>query len=113
AVEENFEQAAGMAVVARGAGVPIVMAIGIAMFCPYEGEVPEERVLSLVEHMRAEGVDEFYVATSVGLDGPRRVHSLCSRILDRWPDLTLGIHLHNTNGMARANALDAMASGVS
>lgn len=111
-VEENLEQAAGMAAVAHEAGVPIVMAIGIAMFCPYEGEVPEERVLGLIERMRAEGVDEFYVATSVGLDGPRKVHSLCSRILDRWPEMTLGIHLHNTNGMALANALAAMDAGV-
>jgi hydroxymethylglutaryl-CoA lyase len=111
-VEENVAQAAGMAAVAHEAGVPIVMAIGIAMFCPYEGEVPEERVLGLIERMREEGVDEFYVATSVGLDGPRKVHSLCSQILDRWPDLRLGIHLHNTNGMALANALAAMDAGV-
>ena len=111
-VEENLEQAAGMAAVAHEAGVPIVMAIGIAMFCPYEGEVPEERILGLIERMHAEGVDEFYVATSVGLDGPRKVHSLCSQILDRWPDLKLGIHLHNTNGMALANALAAMDAGV-
>jgi hydroxymethylglutaryl-CoA lyase len=111
-VEENLALAAGMAQVAREARVPIVMAIGIAMFCPYEGEVPEERVLGLIERMRAEGVDEFYVATSVGLDGPRKVHTLCSQILERWPDLTLGIHLHNTNGMALANALAAMDAGV-
>jgi hydroxymethylglutaryl-CoA lyase len=112
-VAENLEQAAAMAEIARGAGVPIVMAIGVAMFCPYEGEVPEERVLGLIERMRSDGIDEFYVATSVGLDGPRRVSSLCSRILDRWPDLTLGIHLHNTNGMALANALAAVDAGVS
>ena len=111
-VEENLEQAAGMVAVAHEAGVPIVMAIGVAMFCPYEGEIPEERILSLIERMRADGVDEFYVATSVGLDGPRKVHSLCSQILDRWPELTLGIHLHNTNGMALANALAAMDAGV-
>ena len=71
--------------VAREAGLPIVVAIGIAMFCPYEGEIPEERVFGLIERMRDEGVDEFYVATSVGLDGPRKVHRLCSLILDRWP----------------------------
>ena len=112
-VEENLVQAAGMAKVARDAGVPIVMAIGIAMFCPYEGDVPETHVLGLIDRMRAEGVEEFYVATSVGLDGPRKVHTLCSQILDRWPELTLGVHLHNTNGMALANAVAAMDAGVS
>ena len=112
-VADNLDQAAAMAAVAREAGVPIVMAIGIAMFCPYEGEVPEERVLGMIERMLSDGIEEFYVATSVGLDGPRKVSSLCSQILDRWPGMTLGVHLHNTNGMALANALAAMDAGVS
>ena len=33
-------------------------------------------------------------------------------ILDRWPDLALGVHLHDTNGMALANALAACQAGV-
>lgn len=111
-VAENLDAIAQVAEVAREAGVPLVVAIGIAMFCPYEGEVPEERVLSMIERMRADGVGEFYVATSVGLDGPRKVHRLCSLVLDRWPETTLGIHLHNTNGMALANALAAADAGV-
>ena len=31
---------------------------------------------------------------------------------ERWPELPLGIHLHNTNGMALANALAAMDAGA-
>ena len=34
-------------------------------------------------------------------------------IRERWPDLPLGIHMHNTNGMALANALAAMDAGAS
>jgi hydroxymethylglutaryl-CoA lyase len=112
-VEENLEAIGEIATVARQATTHLVVAIGIAMFCPYEGEVPEERVLALIDRMRRDGVEEFYVATSVGLDGPRKVNRLCSMILDRWPELTLGIHLHNTNGMALANALAAADAGVS
>jgi len=112
-VEENLGAVAAMAEVARREGIPLVMAIGIAMFCPYEGEIPESRVLELIERMRGDGVEEFYVATSVGLDAPRKVYGLCSQILDRWPEMRLGIHLHNTNGMALANALAGMDAGVS
>ena len=112
-IAENLDAIAEVAEVAREAGVPLVVAIGIAMFCPYEGEVPEDRVVSMIERMRADGVEEFYVASSVGLDGPRKVHRLCSLVLDRWPGMTLGIHLHNTNGMALANALAAADAGVS
>jgi hydroxymethylglutaryl-CoA lyase len=111
-VAENLDQAAAMARVARAAGVPLVMAIGVCMFCPYEGEVPESRVLGIVERLRADGIDEVYVATSAGLDAPRRVHRLCSLLRERWPDLALGLHLHDTNGMALANAVAAADAGV-
>ena len=111
-VDENLDQVALMAEVARQAGVHMVMAIGVCMFCPYEGELPESRVLELIERMRADGIGEFYLATSVGLDAPRKVHGLFSMIRDRWPDLPIGIHLHNTNGMALANALAAMDAGA-
>ncbi|MBM3678723.1 MAG: hydroxymethylglutaryl-CoA lyase [Actinobacteria bacterium] len=111
-VEQNLVQAGQMAEVAREAGLPIVMAIGVCMFCPYEGELPESRVVEMIERMTADGIEEFYLATSVGLDGPRKVHRTFSLIRDRWPDLPLGIHLHNTNGMALANALAAMDAGV-
>jgi hydroxymethylglutaryl-CoA lyase len=111
-VDENLAAISSIAEVGAGAGIPVVAAIGIAMFCPYEGDVPPARVLALIERMRADGIDEVYLATSVGLDGPRAVHDLASRIVDCWPDLTLGLHLHDTNGMALANALAGLDAGV-
>jgi hydroxymethylglutaryl-CoA lyase len=111
-VAENLDQVAAMAEVALEAGVHLVVAIGVCMFCPYEGELPESRVLELIERMRTDGVGEFYLATSVGLDAPRKVHGLFSLIKARWPELPLGIHMHNTNGMALANALAAMDAGA-
>jgi hydroxymethylglutaryl-CoA lyase len=111
-VSENLEQVAEVARIAEAAHISLVIAIGLCLFCPYEGEIPGERVLGMIEKMHSDGVDEFYVATSAGLDGPTKVHDLCSRILDRWPEIRLGLHLHNTNGMALANALAAMDAGV-
>ena len=111
-VAENLDQAAQIARVAREAGLPLVMAIGVCTFCPYEGELPESRVLDLMERMRMDGIDDFYVATSVGLDAPRKIYRLCSTIMERWPNMPLGLHVHNTNGMALANALAAMDAGV-
>ena len=111
-VEDNLVQAGHMAAVARDAGIPLVMAIGVCMFCPYEGELPESRVIEMIERMRADGIEEFYLATSVGLDGPRKVHRTFSMVKERWPEMPMGIHLHNTNGMSLANALAAMDAGA-
>jgi hydroxymethylglutaryl-CoA lyase len=111
-IAENLDEVAAIAALARESRTGLVVAIGVAMFCPYEGDIPEQRVLDMIDRMRSDGVEEVYVATSAGLDGPLRVAQLCSRILERWPDLRLGVHLHNTNGMALANALAAADAGV-
>ena len=50
-VDENLEQLAVMAKVANDASIPLVVAIGIAMFCPYEGDVPHEAVFRIVERL--------------------------------------------------------------
>lgn len=111
-VADNLDQIDAIAEVAREGGKSIVVAIGAAMFCPYEGEIPETRILEMIERMRSAGIDAFYIATSTGLDGPGKVGRLSGMILDRWPELRLGLHMHNTNGMALANALAAMQNGV-
>jgi hydroxymethylglutaryl-CoA lyase len=112
-VAENLDQIEATSGIAHDAGKPIVVAIGNSMFCPYEGEVPEQRVIDMIERMRGSGIDSFYIATSTGLDGPTKVARLSSMIIDRWPETSLGLHMHNTNGMALANALAGMQSGIS
>ncbi|MEM7249969.1 MAG: hydroxymethylglutaryl-CoA lyase [Pseudomonadota bacterium] len=112
-VETNLEQLVGMAQVAKAGGIPMVVAIGCAMFCPYEGDTPPERVLGIIERLWAEGVRSFYTAVSVGLDAPLTVGNLIAQIRDRWPAARLGVHLHNTNGMALASALAAAEAGAS
>lgn len=98
--------------VGQRTGTPVDVALAMSFFDPYEGEVPPERVEEAVDHLVHRGAESFYVATSVGMAHPRQVHDLCARLLQRWPDIDLGLHLHNTNGMALANALAAMDAGV-
>ncbi len=112
-VAENLVQVGEMAAVAREAQLPFTMALSVSTFCPYEGEIPPERVLGLVERMHDDfGVSDYSLATSVGVDGPLRVQRLVCALRERWADLTVSLHLHNTNGMALANALAGAQVGV-
>ena len=90
----------------------MVVAIGCAMFCPYEGDTPPERIMGIIERLEPLGVQSFYLAVSVGLDNPRAASELTAQIKDRWPELVIGIHLHNTNGMALATALASSQAGA-
>ena len=111
-VDELIDEALKILRLGRDAGVAVDVAVGIAFFCPYEGVVPEEQVESIFARLIDGGATSLYVATTVGMANPRQVYSLCSRLLRRWPDVDLAIHLHNTNGMALANGLAAMQAGV-
>jgi hydroxymethylglutaryl-CoA lyase len=111
-IEENFRAVESVAAVAAREGRPLLVSMGLTMFCPYEGEIPPERVFGMIERMRDLGARAITIATTAGVDGPRQVHALASGILERWPDLTLGYHLHNTNGLGSANILAALQAGV-
>lgn len=111
-VEELIAVVADVLDYGRQVDVPVDVAVGMAFFDPYEGDTPPERVEWVVEQLVDAGMERMYVATSVGMANPAAVHELCRRLLTRWPELDLGIHLHNTNGMALANAVAAMDAGV-
>lgn len=96
----------------RSAGIHFTAGLSLAFFCPYEGETPIERPLSMVDELVESGVERCYVAASMGMANPAQVHRLCSAILQRHPHLSLGVHLHDTNGMALASVLAAMDAGV-
>ena len=111
-VRDSLVEALAIGELAEGAGIPLTVALGLAFFCPYEGDTPAGRVLELVRELREEGIARLYVATSSGMADPAHVSALARAVLDEHPEAELGIHLHDTNGMALANALAAVDAGV-
>ena len=80
----------------------LTMALSVSTFCPYEGEIPQAKVLGLVEQMHAWGVTDYSLATSVGVDGPVRIQRLVTALRERFADLTVSLHLHDKPGRAVA-----------
>jgi hydroxymethylglutaryl-CoA lyase len=111
-VQRSVEDIRAVFDICRTHDIGFTAGIALAFFCPYEGETPMHRPLAIVDQLVAHGVDRLYVAASMGMADPAHVHRLCSAILDRHPRLSLGLHLHDTNGMALANAVAAMDAGV-
>jgi hydroxymethylglutaryl-CoA lyase len=111
-IARNLTVIDDIADMARKHDIHVVVAVSMSMYCLYEGEIPTERVLGIVSSLHQAGVDEYYIATSAGLDGPRRVYELSRLLIEEHPSMKLGIHLHNSNGMGLANALAAMEAGV-
>lgn len=93
-------------------GVEVAGSMATALGCPFEGRVPFERVLYVAEAYHAMGVRLISVADTVGVADPRLVYETMSGLAGRLPDVKLGLHLHNTRGMALANVLAALQAGV-
>jgi len=96
----------------RGTGIAVAGALSTAFGCPFEGEQAPDRVVRFVDRYIELGVDSVTLADTTGMAHPKQVLDLCSEVRDRWPELELALHFHNTRGMGLANVLSGLASGV-
>ena len=95
---------------AQGASVQAIVAT--AWGCPYEGEVPIERVLWVAGRALAAGADGLSYGDTTGMATPGRVTRLVGQTRLAHPDVAVNLHFHNTRGTALANVLAALQLGV-
>ncbi|MEX2106863.1 MAG: hydroxymethylglutaryl-CoA lyase [Solirubrobacterales bacterium] len=80
--------------------------------CPYEGEVPRERVFEIAERLAAAGCDEVGFGDTTGMANPRQVREFFAAARERLAGVELTAHFHNTRGQGLANVLAALEEGV-
>lgn len=89
-----------------------------AFGCNIEGEIKEavviEKIKLLVDLLQEYDMRLPYLrlADTVGWANPRTMDRVISSVQDRWPDLQLGLHLHDTRGTGLANALVGLSKGI-
>jgi len=94
----------------RGATLQVVVAT--AWGCPYEGDVPVDRVLAVAGRAVADGADAISFGDTTGMATPGRVRDLVGSFRSRHPGVPLNLHFHNTRGTGLANVLAALELGV-
>jgi hydroxymethylglutaryl-CoA lyase len=93
-------------------GIAVTGALSTAFGCPFEGEQAPERVMEFVRRYVELGVRSVTLADTTGMGHPKLVLDLCTEARERWPELELALHFHNTRGMGLANVLSGVAAGV-
>ena len=111
-VEESLEQSARIAEIVLEANIPFVAVLSVAFGCPYEGPVSPERVRDLCGRLIELGAGEITFGDTTGMAYPTQVRELCESYQDRYPEVPLRLHFHNTRGMGLANVLAALEVGV-
>ena len=103
----------------KASGVPVERGSIMAAFgCNFEGDIPMSRLLTLTEQIlevaREHGVTLRYLtlADTMAWATPLAVKHAVGALRERWPELDVALHLHDTRGMAIANAYAGLEMGV-
>ncbi len=111
--DESLDDIARIIDLVHGRGGTVQAIVSTAWGCPYEGEVPVERVLSVAARTVRDGADALSYGDTTGMATPTRVTRLVGETRGALPDVPLNLHFHNTRGAGLANVLAALELGVS
>ncbi|RCV56117.1 beta/alpha barrel domain-containing protein [Marinitenerispora sediminis] len=91
----------------------IQLCVATAFTCPFEGAVPEERVLAIAADPRTRGAEDIVVCDTLGQAVPAQVAGLVEKVAAHTPSRRIVYHGHDTWGLGVANSLAAVAAGAS
>jgi hydroxymethylglutaryl-CoA lyase len=111
-IAESIERFAPVVKAARDAGIAVRGAMSCTVGCPYEGDVPAERVAYLASLMKGIGIQRVDVADTIGVGTPRKVQAAMEATLKHFALNDVSGHFHDTYGQALANTLAALQMGV-
>ncbi|MGE4334902.1 MAG: hydroxymethylglutaryl-CoA lyase [Pigmentiphaga sp.] len=90
----------------------VLAGVATAFGCTLEGAIDPARVRQLMSAMAELGPDEMALADTVGFANPAQVKTLCREVKADIGNLPLGLHLHDTRGLALVNVVAGLEAGV-
>ena len=111
-IAESIAKLRAVAQIAARAGVPVQCGISTSFGCPFEGDVPVDRLEGVVARLVDLGARGIGLADTTGMANPRQVAIVLERLIPRFPGVEWTLHTHDTRAMAIPNILAAMQLGV-
>ena len=96
-----------------GVGPSISVTLSAVWGCPFDGEVPVDRVAAIVRDVAALGFREIGLADTIGAGDPWAVHRKVEAAQAVSGDAALRLHFHDTRNTGLANAYAGIEAGVS
>jgi hydroxymethylglutaryl-CoA lyase len=100
-------------------GVPVRSSAIMAAFgCNFEGDIPVATVLGQVRQIldiaaeHSLQIQSLTLADTMAWATPLSIKRLVGAVCDRYPELRINLHLHDTRGMGIANAYAGLEMGV-
>ena len=111
-IDESFDNYTPVAARAKSHGMRVRGYVSTSFGCPYEGEVPPEKVLEVSARLLDIGCYEVSVGDTIGVGTPMQVQGVIGMLLQVIPASKLAMHFHDTRGTALANTLAALEMGI-
>jgi len=94
-------------------GIAVRAYLSTVFGCPYEGDVPVSRVVSMANQLRDLGAEEIALGDTTGMADPEQVKRVIAALVESGIPLEkLACHFHDTRGTAVVNAYAAWQVGV-
>jgi hydroxymethylglutaryl-CoA lyase len=110
--DESLDEIAELIGLAHASQARVQVIVSTAWGCPYEGDVPVERVAAVASRAVRDGADAVSFGDTTGMATPSRVTRLVGELRMAHPEVPLNLHFHNTRGTGLANVLAALELGV-
>jgi hydroxymethylglutaryl-CoA lyase len=111
------------------AGVPVTrIGLQAAFGCNYAGDVAPAQVMAAIADGLAiaseagaseagaseagVAIRDLTLADTMGWANPHQIETVIGEVRNRWPELRLALHLHDTRGLGIANAMAGLRMGV-
>ncbi len=111
-IDESFVTIAAVCQRALQAGVRVRGYLSTCFGCPYEGDVPPERVGQLTKALLDLGVFEVAISDTIGVAHPAQVWQLLDTVTAYASLSKIALHFHDTRGTALSNVLAGLQAGV-
>ncbi|WP_421937243.1 hydroxymethylglutaryl-CoA lyase [Phenylobacterium sp.] len=111
-VDEQVKAMADIVAARKKEDPPISVTVSVAFGCPFEGEVPEERVMEIVRTAADLRVAEIALADTIGVADPWTVRRRVELAKTAAGHIPLRLHFHDTRNTGLANAFAGVEAGV-
>ena len=112
-IAESIERFVPVIESAREHGVAVRGYVSTVVGCPYQGDVPPEKVAEVSKALFDLGCYEISLGDTIGVGTPLKVQTMLAEVSKAVPMDKLAGHFHNTYGMAIANIYASLQMGMS
>jgi hydroxymethylglutaryl-CoA lyase len=111
-IDQAIADFAEVVPIARQWDIKLRGAVATAFGCPFEGEVSLDNILKIVGSYDAHGIRNITFGDTTGMATPPVVTRVVDAVRNKYPDMEIALHFHNTRGVGLANVMNGLQLGV-